>query len=195
MKKLKLGIDIDGVLADFNKPYVQLLESIQHIRFPDVDETYPDTWDYDKARGVLGKHRSEAWTKIKESHDFWYRLPSLTGAEEFLGHLADFPTSVDTYFVTSRPGLTSKIQTEQWLGERGYENPTVLISSQKGMCARALELDYYIDDKDENCVDVVAYSPTTKCVQLIQPWNHRQEGAQRVGTLKEFQTLIELELV
>jgi len=77
----------------------------------------------------------------------------------------------DVYFITSRPGIDAKIQTEDWLYNAGYPHATVLISSAKGLCAQALKLDVYIDDRWENCVDVATTSLKTKVFLLDRPWN------------------------
>jgi uncharacterized HAD superfamily protein len=71
------------------------------------------------------------------------------------------------------------------------DSVTVLISSEKGLCARALNLDYYIDDKWENCVDVGMES-NTKVYLLDRPWNQSEYNViggfvdYRVNTVGEF---------
>jgi hypothetical protein len=58
------------------------------------------------------------------------------------------------------------------------------------MCARALNLTHYIDDRWENVVDVRQYNPTTEVFLLTQPWNVNNDavaqGVQRVSSVMEF---------
>lgn len=193
---MRVGIDIDGVVADFNNGYRDLVHKLTDFRMPEVSATFPHTWDYDKALGMDPKDISACWNFIRASDDFWLNLAPLEGAMSLLDGLSWLPKKHDMYFITSRPGRTSKDQTERWLKKYGFEGqfPTVLISSRKGTAAAALNLTHYIDDRDRNCEDVVRESPTTKTFLLAAAYNQPVEGTTRIQTLTEFSDVLQKEL-
>lgn len=203
-----VGVDLDGVLARFEDGYAPILTryaaALGHkVEFPKLGQIaeWPDEWDWDKTAllqaGLTDKEmkavRNAAWNEINARADFWMTLPAHEGAMEFLEFLTALPC--DTYFITQRSSATAKLQTEFWLMANGLEYfPTVLVQrtreSSKGIMCHALGITHYIDDKDENCVDVQTTSPKTLGVMLARPWNHEQEGIPRLGTLSEFQMIL-----
>lgn len=153
---MKIGFDVDGVLADFSTAFVQ-----QYLRvtgknlFQPGDAEDAPCWNGDLYRGYTKEEASQVWAAVIASPDFWLNLPALSGADTVAMVIADLERRHDIYFVTSRVGETAKKQTEKWLYHMlGTPKPTVLISSQKGFCAAALKLDVYIDDNYHNVLDV-----------------------------------------
>jgi hypothetical protein len=65
-------------------------------------------------------------------------------------------------FLTQRPataGDTAQVQTQRWLEAHGFALPSVYVmSGSRGKVADALALDALIDDRPENCLDVIADS-------------------------------------
>ena len=193
MNHLKIGIDVDGVLADFNTNYRHELHKVSPVRFPEISDTFPNTWHWDKAAGLSSETIASAWDSIKTSESFWAELPPYNGTEIFLFSLFVRP-ELDVYFITNRLGAGVKHQTEEWLTRYGYDSPTVLITADKGGAAKVLGLDFYIDDKTENCSDVYFASPSTKIYMLAQPWNIRIAGIPRIASVRDFYDNILTEL-
>jgi hypothetical protein len=196
--KLKLGIDIDGVLANFNLSFRELVHEHTDVRLPEISDTYPDAWDYHERAGVKWKDDDKLWDVIKNSPTFWKDVPAYPDASRFLEWLAWLPSEVDVYFVTSRPGLTAKAQTEVWLERNGWGydcHPTVLISSEKGAVANALELTHFIDDRNENCLDIYMDAPDgIHNYMLARPWNQKIFGVPRLDSLDAFRQIVESDL-
>lgn len=180
-----IGIDCDGVLADFNDAYMQLIRDLSgEDKF---GEGYvPTTWNYPESVGYSPETVSRAWELIEESNDFWAELPALDGMNQLIEwiNVDDHDFDNDLYFITSRPGKYSKIQTELWFSEWSLP-ATILVSSEKGLCCEALKIDRYIDDKIENIIQVQVGSKKTQPFLLDQPWN---KGADlpRVYSVEEF---------
>lgn len=184
-----IGVDVDGVLADFNRDYI---EKVIEVSGRDVFPARPfdiPCWSYPEHYGYTKKEVSAAWEAIKASRNFWVNLMGYPATEGFLDFLDSIDKDNDVYFVTSRVGVNVKVQTETWLYEHGMNRPTVLISSEKGLCANALKMDYYIDDKNENCDQVVEVSGAD-CFMLAQPWNEARFGCIRIDSIVDFEKVL-----
>lgn len=177
-----LGLDIDGVLADFNLNFIPLvIKTTGKDLYPPRPFAIP-TWYYSEFYGYTKEEMTGVWEKIKTSQIYWNCLKPYVGVEDFLGTVSGIPT----YFITDRAGPNVKAQTEKWLRNVGVSNPTVLISREKGTCCRVLNVTHYLDDKIENCLDVQEKSPTTKTFMLARPWNAALPGIPRVPDLSTF---------
>lgn len=170
---MRLGIDIDGVLARFEDRYAEILTAQTGMTFPVGSPDWPSTWYWERDAGITKKQENAAWETIKTS-DFWNTLPEMKGARQALKELSRLSDlGHDVYFVTSRPGHYAKFWTENWLMKHGMGNPTVLIAvaHKKGQLAVGLDLNIFIDDKPENCNDVIMASPNTKVYLIDAPYN------------------------
>ena len=181
----------DGVLAQFNNSYAALLAQQTGIIFPAESDEWPDTWYWDRKAGVQKADETSAWKQIKSSDRFWFDLPPYPDVMEFLIWLKYFRQ--DTYFVTNRSGNKAKYQTERWLHKAGFPEPTVLISQEKDLVCKALEIMHYIDDKNENCKAVASFAPKTKGYMLKRPWNEPLQMIPRLNHLKDFQNILMLD--
>jgi len=60
-------------------------------------------------------------------------------------------------------------QTQRWLVNEGFDLPSVLvIPGSRGAAARALRLDYHVDDSPRNCIDVKSASGA-KPLLIVDP--------------------------
>ena len=185
-----VGLDVDGCLSMFNDAYATLLTQHTGIQFPREDATWPDTWYGERKAGVTREQEAYVWDNmIIPSDRFWQQLPAYPDTRMFLSELVDSDFCDNIYFITSRVGKNVKAQTEYWLDFHGFPRPTVLISKEKGLCAKALRLTHYLDDKNENCIDVQQNS-NTKCYMLARPWNEEQDGVPRLNGLTQFWEVI-----
>jgi uncharacterized HAD superfamily protein len=195
MKRI-IGVDVDGVLADFNTAFIDLVVHLtERDLFPKRPFDIP-TWNYPEHYGYTAAELSAVWEEIKSNDWFWAKLPSYPDVVRSMLYLtACQRQGDDVYFITSRPGLCAKRQTESWIWERAGYRPTVLISSHKGLCANALELDAYIDDRWENVYDVATVRRDMRVVLLNRPWNavygtgHTDNPIVRVDHLEGFAEL------
>jgi 5'(3')-deoxyribonucleotidase len=182
MKLLRIGVDVDGVLADFNSSFIERVIKVTGIdRF---GKGYvPTTWNYPESVGYSSEEVSAVWGDIKGDPYFWRNLPPYEHTGQVLTYLSHLQhVGHDVYFITARPGIVAKKQTEEWLQHKSRlqylaaPSPTVLISNDKGGCASVLSLDIYVDDRVEN-VFAVSGERGSKCVTFMfrQPWNKERE--------------------
>lgn len=191
MKHLRIGIDVDGILADFNTPFRELVKAQTGISLPEISSNYPDTWYYHKVGGVTNEQDKLLWKTIANDPCFWENVPEYPDAIGFLERLKlDFYHD-DIYFITSRSGDNAKKQTENWLEDLWFNGPTVLISSNKGYCCKALKLTHYLDDRNENCQDVRDTSIDTNGYMLDRPWNEKQYDVPVLFKINEFLNILE----
>jgi hypothetical protein len=88
-------------------------------------------------------------------------------------------------FLTKRPataGATAQVQSQKWLEAKGFLLPSVfVVQGNRGRIARALDLDIVVDDRPENCLDVV----TDSKARAVLVWREKQQGlptaARRLG--------------
>ena len=189
MRKV-LVIDIDGVLADFVYGFTSLANSMFGSPVYGVDAQ--EVWD--ELAGLSRKQMSETWDALKADHHFWFNLPSCATAGDWEA-VENLSYSNDVYFATARVGVGCKAQTEGWLAHHGIEYPTVVITTEKGDFARAVEADAVLDDKPGN---VLCVQYLSKAVPYILDRKYNQFDAAvcgskvvRVQSVSEFARKIE----
>jgi len=111
---------------------------------------------------LTDRQRAELWRELRRTTNFWETLAEAEpGAVGRLARLAD-ERRWEILFITQRPstaGATCQAQTHRWLEQHGFMRPSVfVIRGSRGKIASALGLDVVIDDRPENCLDVVTDS-------------------------------------
>jgi hypothetical protein len=190
-----VGVDIDGVLADFNTAYRQRLIDVtgRTLIPPFVGGYEPGVWNYATDEyGYTKEEDSAVWKDIIGDDTFWLRLNPYAEADRFIRSLFD----CEVYFITTRPGKAVKSQSEQWIIDAapGY-TPTVLIAKNaaaKGQLASGLGLTHFIDDRPENCLAVKRAIPSCAVYLLDHKYNTwakenvDYESIVRICALKDF---------
>lgn len=194
-----IGFDVDGVLSDFVPPYRKLIVDVTgHDLFPaDFDSANPATWHFEKALGYTNRELDKVWAAIRASNVFWSQAKALPGMDALRAAYLDGGLRKENlYFITARPGITAKAQTEIWLQNQGIRLPTVLMAADKGTAARLLDLDAYIDDKLENYWDVRqarTENDVERGVNVLLDYAHNQSDTmteRRVKSVAEFLDLL-----
>lgn len=176
----KLGIDIDGVLADFDDRFISVLRNELHINLP--KDFHPNNWAWTNAN-LAPDSMDKAWAIIDATPCFWESLKptsDIVDMAEFFHKYAD--TKYEIYFITARKdgvGRGTREQSERWLREN-LINPKQTITVlpvksglDKAEIIYALSLDYSIDDH----APTVTNNKTIKghkAFLLDKPWN--QDG-------------------
>jgi hypothetical protein len=108
------------------------------------------------------KQQRQLWRHIESIEGFWESFHEIEpGAVARLAALAA-DRRWELIFLTKRPrsaGATAQVQTQRWLQSKGFTLPSVyVVQGSRGRIAASLGLDFVIDDRPENCLDVVVDS-------------------------------------
>src|SRR6478672_13928727 len=169
---MRIAFDLDGVLADLHQPFVQAAVRLfpeldaSSIGAPDVGASPPDEEAPRKltpqqaARVALSNRQADAvWKHLGAIENVGEGLSEIEpGAIAKLAGLAD-ERGWEGIFITSRPksiGRTVQRQSQRWIQHLGFPMPSLfVVHGSRGRIAEALRLDVVVDDRPENCLDVV----------------------------------------
>jgi uncharacterized HAD superfamily protein len=183
---LRIGIDVDGVLANFTRGYAELIKQTSGRNLLTAEMiARPPSWNWDRDAGYTKEEETAAWGAINESLTFWADLEPLVRPAIF-DALDEIAQENDLYFITTRMGQHPKRQTEWWLASHGIQFPTVLVTAQKGPVAEGLDLEAFLDDRDKNLYEIQDAIPECKLFVLDYPYNQNVTCAQRVHSVEEF---------
>ena len=173
---LRIGIDLDGVLADMNAALDhhadQLFGPAPSAPDPRRDaeaqgsvapEAVSGKTPLRLRRRLTERQHRRLWRRVRGIDGFWEHLEETEpGVVSRLSALAT-ERRWEIIFLTKRPttaGATSQIQSQRWLASKGFPLPSVfVVTGSRGLIAAALALDIVVDDRPENCVDVAIDSP------------------------------------
>ena len=143
---LRIAFDMDGVLADMD--------------------------------GAVMQHSGQQsfWKHVGETENFWQSLEEIEpGSVERISEAAT-EGRWEVIFLTRRPksaGATAQVQTQRWLEAHGFALPSVyVVQGSRGLIAASLHLDVVVDDRPENCLDIIADSKA----RPILVWRAEQQG-------------------
>lgn len=161
LQSKKVGIDIDGVIADFNSAINTLAGKPEHA---------PVDWE----DPIINLH----FKSVKQDKDFWLGLKPLISVK-------DVPFEPHCY-ITSRsidPSVT-----KEWLHNHGFADvPLYCIPSGHSKVEIALEsgIDYFIDDYYKNFVEL---NKAGVCTFLMsRSWNSKYNvGFKRIKDFNDF---------
>jgi hypothetical protein len=166
---LRIAFDMDGVLAHMEKELLQQAERVfgeqmarrlRHSVLPaGADKSAPG--DEPKLRMTSRQHR-KLWRHVEGIENFWETLEECEpGIVARIAALA-VERRWEIIFLTRRPegaGATAQVQTQRWLQSKGFPLPSVyVVEASRGRIAAALDLDIVVDDRPDNCLDVVVDS-------------------------------------
>ena len=143
---LRIAFDIDGVLADLDRELARRARALFGTA----------------STGQTRSQQRQLWTHIEGHCNFWETLAETEPG--MVRRLAEVSRERhwEIVFLTKRPptaGVTAQLQTQRWLEAKGFSLPSVfVVPGSRGRIAAALHLDVVIDDRPENCHDVVIES-------------------------------------
>lgn len=143
VKKLKLGVDIDGTIKDTHRAAVEVYNE-EFQKTVCVDEV-PE-FHMDRAFGLTPEEGRKTWRKLEEKI-YTLGIP-LPNASEVLNQLQR--DGHEIYYITARPGKKNiKEVTKNWLKKHGfpYHGDHLLMNSvNKAKVAKKIGIDLFFED-------------------------------------------------
>ena len=169
---LRIGIDLDGVVADFNRGWTS---AWNEQRGTDIGVEDVDDWD------VL-----PTLTGLSSMREFWRWASDLGEGRSLFRDLPTFDGAVDAVRELARAGhhpvvLTTKPHwavhdTLSWLADVRFPTTEVHILEDKW----TVDCDVYIDDAPHILRGYVQHRPEATLLRYVRPWNHPVEGTHDV---------------
>lgn len=222
---LRVAFDLDGVLADMDAELVRQAEHLFGASVvqdplpvpagaagerassqgppgsgPGSAEPAADPEPPLLKLNLTSKQQRRLWKQVESIENFWETLKEIeAGTIRRLGRLAQ-ERHWEIIFLTRRPrsaGSTCQIQSQRWLVANGFPLPSVyVVQGSRGRIAAALGLDVVIDDRPENCLDVVVDSRARAVLvwredEKYLPGNVKRLGIAVVRTVAECLDVLE----
>ena len=190
---LRIGIDIDGVLADFRTAFHET--AVRCLRH-DVE----DSQDLEALTPLSAADVRRVWDYIATAQNWWMEVPAYEPDQIARLYSLTRAAGWEVFFMTKRPqsaGDSVQFQTQWWIERFGFYLPAVLtVPGSRGDIANGLRLDLVLDDQLINCVEVISTAPT-KAVLVLRSNDPaaRQQASNRgigvVSSLSEALTVVE----
>ena len=178
---MRLGIDLDGVVANFTQGWMNL---------------------YNKQFGTdLRFEDSLVWgdmlmlTHFSDMDEFW-EWSSDHGGHSLFWYLEPFPGAVEALHSLSEDGhhiviLTMKPDfaiddTHRWIERHRVPTDEVHILEDKWR----VDCHVYLDDSPEVLPELARHRPDRTVVRYVRPWNRPVDGVVDVAGFEEFQDLV-----
>jgi hypothetical protein len=179
---LRIAFDLDGVLADMESELVHQAEALfgevmtrrlqeraaqeaadaAPAGEPAEKEAAPETTPPLVTLNMTTRQQRKLWRHVASIDNFWQTLNEVEPG--IVARLATIAVHRrwEVIFLTKRPqtvGATAQKQSQRWLESHGFTCPSVfVVQGSRGRIADALGLDIVVDDRPENCLDVVVDS-------------------------------------
>jgi 5'(3')-deoxyribonucleotidase len=181
MKSLRLGIDLDGVVADFNTGWIERYNA-EFARSLPLDAV--QTWN--------GLH---TLTHFRDDREFW-RWAAGHGGGSIFRHLDTYAGALgsleelsagghDIVIITSKPDWAIH-DTYAWLADHRIPTREVHIIEWKW----TVPCDVYLDDAPHQLRGLVERRPDATVCRFVRPWNDPVEGAVDVRAWEEFTDMV-----
>ena len=158
---MRFGIDIDGILGDFNSAFCALTNKV----YPGKLDTNFVPTDWDWSNGLTSAEHARVWEVLNKTPNFWLGVPPLMENVGAIARHRRLHPEDELFFVTARQAdlahsMPAMHQTQIWLNQCGIGGigTSVIVANQgKVDVFNALECDANIDDKLSAVVDHAKY--------------------------------------
>ena len=179
MKKpniINVGVDLDGVVANFVKRFSQFCNQLYGDKCRVIeDNNEVKEWDWQLWYPVKDTEVQRTWAEIINTRDFWLSLELLNrGQWEYFIDKIGKSNNINVYFITTRQettGMTATKQSAQWLENNSWKQPYVIKTMNKEKFIEDLNIEFFIDDKAENIIDIKKHNPTCRVYAQDLPYN------------------------
>ncbi len=160
MKRLVIGMDIDGVIVDFGTAMLPLLSEVcaRPVEYQDMC-----SWDLGKALSIGHETMKGTWKRLFNSDSFRH-APPIGGAINGLTALCEH----EIWLVTSRP-ISTKDLTLSWLSDNRVHYDQLAFSSPGDKLSVGPVFSVFVEDFLDEAITIAKASIFT--ILFDQPWN------------------------
>jgi hypothetical protein len=190
---LRIGFDLDGVVADFRTAFLDVArkelghQAIQHPNAPLPDVNAVSASDAKRVRQI-----------ITATPNWWLGLAPYEPAQIARLYQLARRYRWEVSFLTSRlptAGDSVQFQSQAWLEAFGFYMPAVVtVPGSRGEIANALRLDLIVDDQLLNCLEVVGASQA-KAILILRMGDaalEQQATDRGIGVVARLDEVIEV---
>ncbi len=185
---VKVGYDIDGVLANFVDGFLQ--EGINTRLGTNFESSQMSAFSFQDSFGIDKLVETEEFNRLRDNGLF-ERLQPYNDMIDSVKKLDRY--KLDIYFITHRSKRAIE-QTYQWfmkydipMGKGIYFTPMDRTPT-KGELATYLGIEHFIDDCYANCIEMKSHG--IKTYVMNRPWNNtfdnKKDGIYRINNGEEF---------
>jgi hypothetical protein len=161
---LRIGIDVDGVLADFRTAFHETARG-------SLGRQLEALHDPKSTQALAQDEVKRVWAAVARTPNWWMTLKPYEPDQIARLYSLTRAAGWEVFFLTNRPasaGDSVQFQTQWWIERHGFYMPAVLtIPGSRGEVANALRLHLVIDDLLLNCIEVVSAS-AAKALLLLR---------------------------
>lgn len=192
--KIRVGIDLDGVIYDFGKAFGNFLQDGHN--WPVDMCTPPQKWTFFEDWGLTASGFKRFCNEAADAGRLWNTFGCTNYAVvDAFKELTECP-AVSVHIITDRhfgshPAVSHRA-TAEWLRDIGMHYDTLTFSPDKTI----VKTDFMIDDKRENYIAL--RKAGTEAYLLSKPWNQEPPGLhpssapvfRRVDSVTEFVEIV-----
>jgi 5'(3')-deoxyribonucleotidase len=186
MGKVRVGIDVDGVLRDFDSKVMEIVKR----EFPDkVTSDIVHGWDFPNVNMDI-KELSKLW---RETHceEIYREAALMPGVIQEFKELRDWarysPTRYQFVCVTAQMPYNAN-HTLYWLGKHNFNFMEVFITNNK----HTVDIDYLIDDSPKNYDKWIKNERDESSFILFnRPYNTECSATNRINKLSDAISILE----
>lgn len=178
---MRLGIDLDGVVADFSAGWMSLYnEEFGTSLTPDAVQMWDGLHDLTHFPDMMA-----FWTWAEggtERHTIFRHLETYSGAVDALRELK---TRHDVVIITTKPDWAVP-DTFAWIAEHKIPTREVHMTRRKWQ----VPCDIYLDDSPHQINSIHRHRPEAVTCRFVRPWNDPIPGVHDVESWSDFLSLV-----
>jgi len=181
VSRLRLGIDLDGVVAEFNGGWMARYNAeFGATLTPDLVQRWDGLADLTHFDHMGQFWR---WAKNGDGPSIFRDLLLIDGAKAGLDELA---LNHDIVIITAKPRCAIA-DTSAWLGHNEIPTREVHITSKK----HEVDCHVYVEDSPHQLPNIVAARPEAMVFRMVQAWNKPVPGAHDIESWEELTAVID----
>lgn len=177
---MRLGIDLDGVVADFNGGWVRA-----YNREFGALVTANQVVEWDQIpRLTHFEHMGHFWRWARHLRPSLFA--QLDPYPEAVSSLTRLAADHDVIVVTTKPAW-AKLDTYQWLVDQGVPASEVHITREKWL----VDCDVFLDDAPHVLSRLARHRPDSMICRYVRAWNRPVRGVHDITGWAEFETFVD----